>query len=207
MPTVHYISRETLRKHGIEPLQWVVLNSATGSSNSSSNKKRRVTTTNASVTNGTAEVIVDESIRINVTGTAADSGVHQPPYKLTGMDDNNIDAEDKSNIPSPSASSSSRLMDVIQPVSQNCPIIQQMNNFEEECHKASKPKVDKVRQKQKDFFDHIDELKTYKEKHGHLKVRYEKDASLYDFCANVRRSRRAIITGKGKIHTGLMMAE
>jgi hypothetical protein len=204
MPTVHYISRETLRKHGIEPLQWVVMNSASTGSSNSSNKKQRVTTTNASVTNVTDEVIVDGSICINVTGTAADSGVHQPPYKLTGMDDNNIDAEDKSNIPSPSASSSSRLLDDIQPVPQNCPIIQQMDNFEEEeCHEASKPKVDKVRQKQKDFFDHIDELKTYKEKHGHLKVRHEKDASLYDFCANVRRSRRAIITGKGKIYNRL----
>jgi hypothetical protein len=206
MPTVHYISRETLRKHGIEPLQWVVMNSASTGSSNSSNEKRRVTTTNASVANETAEVIVDGSIRMNFTGSAADSGVQQPPSKSIGMDDT-INVEDnKSNIPSSSPSNSK--LNVIHPFHQNRLNIQQMDNFEEEeCHEASKPKVDKVRQKQKDFFDHVDELKTYKEKHGHLKVRYEKDASLYNFCANVRRSqrasRRAIITGKGKIYNRL----
>jgi hypothetical protein len=48
------------------------------------------------------------------------------------------------------------------------------------------------------FFARVDELRAYKAKHGHLNVRCEEDQSLYDLCKNLRESRRAIITGKGK---------
>jgi UPF0288 family protein (methanogenesis marker protein 3) len=43
-------------------------------------------------------------------------------------------------------------------------------------------------------------LKAFKEEHGHLNVQKKQNESLYGFCNNVRRSRRAIITGKGKTH-------
>ena len=46
-------------------------------------------------------------------------------------------------------------------------------------------------------------MKAYKEKHGHLNVLKKEDQSLYDFCDNLRRTRRAILTGKGKIHYSL----
>jgi hypothetical protein len=54
-------------------------------------------------------------------------------------------------------------------------------------------------------FLRVEELRAYKEKQGHLNVRCEEDSSLSDFCDNVRRSQTVIITGKDKIHTGLMM--
>ena len=86
MPTVHYISRETYRKHGIGHIPWELMNSAptAGNSNSSSKKRRVTTTTNAAVTNV-----------INATDTAANSGVQQPPQKSIGMGVNDIDAEDQ----------------------------------------------------------------------------------------------------------------
>ena len=188
MPTVHYISRETLRKHGIGHIPWELMN-----------KKQRVTTTNDAsddVSNVKAEV-VDGTIRVNaaVTAAAKSSEEQQPPsYKSIGMDNINNDAEDNtSNI------SSSKLNDV-QPVQQSCyskeGIIQQMDNLQEdECRKPTVPKLDKSNQK--DFFVRVDKLKAYKEKHGHLDVGYKEDKSLYDFCYNVRLSRRAIISGKG----------
>jgi stalled ribosome alternative rescue factor ArfA len=199
MPTVHYISRETLIKHGIDPLQWELMN----------NKKRRVTTTNdAFATNVKAEV-VDGTIRVNDMGTAAAKREEQQlPYKSTGMDDNiNDDAEDNTgNISSSSSSSTSKLNDV-QPVQQSRyrkeVIIQRMDNLQEdECHKHSETKVDKSKQK-KDFFARVDELKVYKERHGHLNVLQKEDLSLYGFCNKLRGTRRAIISGKGKINYSL----
>ena len=193
MPTVHYISRETLRKHGIDPLQWELL---------LNDKKRRVTTTNDAFATNVKTEVLDGTIRMNDDmGPAPDGGVRQPPFKSTGMDDDNNDAEDNtSNI---SSSSTSKLNDV-QPVQQSRyrkeVIIQQMDNLQEnERIKPSKPKVDKKR----DFFDRVDELKVYKEKHGHLNIRQKEDLSLYGFCNNLRGTQRAIITGKGTIHYSL----
>jgi len=173
------------------------VNSASRGNSNSSKEKRRVTTTNdASVANVKAEVVVlDGSIRINATDTAQDSGVKQPPYKSIGLDDT-INVEDnKSNIPSSEFKFEAECHTTCQ---RNRLIIQQkIDNFEEEeCHEASKPKVDKARQKQKDFFDHVDELKAYKEEHGHLKLKVKEDKSLYNFCRHMREARRAINSGK-----------
>jgi len=55
----------------------------------------------------------------------------------------------------------------------------------------------------KDFFSRVAELKAYKKKHGHLNVRENDSPSLSRFCHNLRGTRRAIITGKGKIHYSL----
>jgi RNA binding exosome subunit len=140
-------------------------------------------------------------------GTAPDSEEQQPPYKSTGMDDNNNDAEDNTgNISSSSSSSTSKLNDV-QPVQQSRyrkeVIIRQMDNLQEdECHEHFEPKVDKSKQK-KDFFSRVDELKVYKERHGHLIMRQKDNQSLYDFCRQLRQSRSALLTGKGKIHYSL----
>jgi hypothetical protein len=176
MPTVHYISRETLRKHGIGHIPLELMN-----------KKQRVTTTNAEV--------VDVTIRVNAAGTAAaKTEKNQPPYKSTDMDNINIDAEDNtSNI---STSSSSKLNDV-QPVQQSryWVLSQQMDNLQEdECRKPSEPKVNKIRTYMMDFFDRVYELKAYKEKHGHLHVGCKEDQSLYNFGCNLRQARK----GKGR---------
>jgi hypothetical protein len=40
------------------------------------------------------------------------------------------------------------------------------------------------------FFDRVDELKAYKEKHGHLNVRQKENQSLYGFCSNMRQARK-----------------
>jgi hypothetical protein len=170
MPTVHYFSRETLRKHGIDPLQWEVTHS----------KKQRATN-DAFVANVKTEVD-DWTIRNNAVGpAAAKSGVQQPPYKSTGMDDNDIDAEDQSH--------------------DGKGIHQKIDNLQDddECpNKPSEQKVHKVKKKSiTDFFRRVDKLRAYKEKHGHLDVGYKDDPNLYGFCNNVRLSRRAIISGKG----------
>ena len=108
----------------------------------------------------------------------------------------NDDAEDNtSNISSSSSSSTSKLNDV-QPVQQSRyrkeVIIQRMDNLQEdECHKHSEPNKSK---QEKNFFSRVDELKAYKDEHGHLNVRQKENQSLYGFCFNVRQSR----IGKGK---------
>jgi hypothetical protein len=83
----------------------------------------------------------------------------------------------------------------LQPVEQShdeLDIDQQMDNLEENDRlKPSKPKVDKSK---RDFFDRVDELKAYKDEHGHLNVRKKENQSLYGFCVYVRQSR----IGKGK---------
>jgi hypothetical protein len=85
----------------------------------------------------------------------------------------------------------------LQPVEQShdeLDIDQQMDNLQEnERLKPSKPKVDKSK---RDFFNRVDQLKAYKDEHGHLNVGFKEDRDLYDFCYNVKRSRK----GKGK-HT------
>jgi hypothetical protein len=43
-------------------------------------------------------------------------------------------------------------------------------------------------------------LKSYKEKHGHLNMQKKVDQHLYNFCKNLRQSRRSITAGNGKIH-------
>jgi hypothetical protein len=53
------------------------------------------------------------------------------------------------------------------------------------------------------FFAQIDELKAYKDKHGHLNMSHKEDRRLYDFCGSLRRSQKAIINGKGKIQYSL----
>jgi hypothetical protein len=60
--------------------------------------------------------------------------------------------------------------------------------------KPSKPNVNKTKQKPNtQFFDRVDELRAYKEKHNHLNVRRKDDESLYDFCSTLRQARK----GKG----------
>jgi hypothetical protein len=86
-------------------------------------------------------------------------------------------------------------------------INQQMDNLVEgQClNLPSEAKADgTVKHKQrKAFFDRVDELKAFKEKHGHLKFHQKDDASLYEFCRNLKRSRSALLTGKGKINNSL----
>ena len=53
------------------------------------------------------------------------------------------------------------------------------------------------------FFAQVEEMKAYKEKHGHLKVCLKENQRLYDFCRHLRQSRRALLTGKGKINNSL----
>ena len=80
----------------------------------------------------------------------------------------------------------------IQPLRQDCSIIHQMDKFGEvERVKPSNPKVNKTKQKPNtQFFDRVEELKAYKEKHGHLIVRQKEDKTLYNFCVNMRQARK-----------------
>jgi hypothetical protein len=85
MPTVHYISRETLRKHGIGHIPWELMNKNATESSDIIKKQKVITTINALVTNVTAEVVdFDGAVRINATGADARGiGEQQPPYSLT----------------------------------------------------------------------------------------------------------------------------
>ena len=181
MPTVHYISRETLKKHGIGHIPWELMNDAltAGNSNSSSKKRRVTTVTDRKKKGG-----------INATDTAANSEVQQPSYKSTGMG-NDINVQESRNIFPPSSSSS--ILNDNQPVQQTRPIIEEIDKIkEDECHEPSNVDKDK-RGQYKSFFARVDELKAYKEKHGHLNVRPKDDQSLYNFCGHVRQAR----IGKG----------
>ena len=134
------------------------------------------------------------------TDTAANSEVQQPSYKSTGMGDD-INVQESRNIFPPSSSSS--ILNDNQPVQQTRPIIEEIDKIkEDECHEPSNVDKDKHRQ-YKSFFARVDELKAYKKKHGHLNIRQKEDISPYNFCYNLRGTRRAIITGKGKIHYSL----
>jgi hypothetical protein len=53
------------------------------------------------------------------------------------------------------------------------------------------------------FFAQVEELRAYKEKHGHLNVLKKEDLSLYGFCYKLRGTQRAIITGKGRSYYSL----
>ena len=92
----------------------------------------------------------------------------------------------------------------LQPVEQShdeLDIVQQMNNLEQnERLKPSYPNAVILKQKNdKGFFSRVDKLGAYKEKHGHLNVREKENQSLYNFCKSLRSTRRAILTGEGKI--------
>jgi hypothetical protein len=162
-----------------------------------------VTTANdaSDAANVKAEVVDGTPIHFNALGTAAAkrNEEQQPPYKSSGMDNINNDAEDKL---SPSSFSSTSKLNDVQPVQV---ISQQMDNLQEdECRKPTVPKRDKSKQRScKDFFSRVDELRVYKEKHGHLNVRKKENESLYDFSKNLRGTRRAINSGNGKIHYSL----
>ena len=166
---MHLISSDMmLRKHGLDHPPWEGTDNSTGSN---SNKKARLTTTDGAIRPEEHNAIA----RAN-----PDSRV-QPPSKTTGMDDNNNDAEDNTgNILSSSSSSTSKLNDV-QPVQQSRyrkeVIIQRMDNLQEdECHKHSEPNKSK---QEKNFFSRVDELKAYKDEHGHLNMRQKENQSLY----------------------------
>jgi hypothetical protein len=47
------------------------------------------------------------------------------------------------------------------------------------------------------FFARVDNLKAYKEKHGHLKVCKKEDKSLHIYCSHMRQARGDVILGKG----------
>jgi RNA binding exosome subunit len=56
------------------------------------------------------------------------------------------------------------------------------------------------RKSDKTFFSRVEKLNVFKEEHGHLNVHQKDSQSLYQFCNNLRNSRRAIIAGEGKIY-------
>jgi hypothetical protein len=55
------------------------------------------------------------------------------------------------------------------------------------------------------FLSRVDELKAFKEMHGHLNVRSNEDMSLYDFCKKVRYSDKLSSLGKARYITHLMI--
>ena len=44
------------------------------------------------------------------------------------------------------------------------------------------------------FFARVEELRAYKEKHGHLNVRSKDDSSLYNYCNNLRQAQKGNLT-------------
>ena len=146
----------------------------------SNNKKRRVRT--IALTNETAGA--DGAIRLEERTNAMDAATKHSLPKSIGATEVAIVS-----ISKPTE------VDTIENEDHNV-TVQQMDNLQEnERIKPSKPKVDKKR----DFCDRVDELKAYKDEHGHLNVRQKENQSLYNFCKNLRGTRRAIILGKGTL--------
>ena len=164
----------------------------------SSNTKQRVRTIASTNVTAEADGAIRPEERINATEyTAADSKRHLLKKNIgatefdsismyTDMD--NINVEDHNNTPSFNTEQND-----IQPLQQDHdekglqPIQQQKN----ESLMPFKPNVDKPNLKRNiDFFDRVDKLRAYKEKHGHLNVREKEDQSLHGFCNNVRRARK-----------------
>jgi hypothetical protein len=169
---MHRISRETLRKHAIDSLPWEGTDDdLTGRTNS--NKKAKMTTNDGAILRPEERNAIARDVSIS-----SDSRVQPPPYKTTGMNSINNDEVEIYNITPSSLFLNSNDIDKFR--------------------KPSEPKVNNMRTNRDDkFFARVDELKAYKDKHGHLNVRKKEDKSLYDFCYNVRRARRDTILGKG----------
>ena len=55
--------------------------------------------------------------------------------------------------------------------------------------KAEEEEVHKKKCTRKSFEQRIDDLRAYKEKHGHVNVKTSEDRSLYEFCSHMRRAR------------------
>ena len=55
--------------------------------------------------------------------------------------------------------------------------------------KKQRTKVVQQKVERKSFAQRIDDLKAYKEKHGHVNVKWNEDKSLYVFCNNMRKAR------------------
>jgi hypothetical protein len=68
---------------------------------------------------------------------------------------------------------------------------------EEEQQEQQEEQAPKKRGKQKTFDDRMEDLKRYKETHGHINVFISKEKTLYQFCANARHARKN--PGKSKI--------
>jgi hypothetical protein len=61
---------------------------------------------------------------------------------------------------------------------------------EEQQQEQQKEQAPKKRGKQKTFDDRMEDLKWYKETHGHINVSISEDKSLNQFCANARHARK-----------------
>ena len=70
---------------------------------------------------------------------------------------------------------------------------------EEFRRKRGRPTKARKESQYRDFFDRVDDLKSFKMKHGHLNINHTKNKSMYKFCYNVRNARRDIMSGKGSI--------
>ena len=49
------------------------------------------------------------------------------------------------------------------------------------------------------FDQRVDDLRVYKEEHGHVNVKHREDKSLYDFCGHIRRARNNPDAGRRKL--------
>ena len=243
MPTVHYISRETLRKHGIDCLPWEI--------------KRDVTPPNKKIKLGdstdvgtiraedllhatrTTDANYDEDDRKPAAVNYLDphAYVHlnrrenniiqqidcvEEVCKSTG--DKNIDESvatdtgniiDKKDDQKSSEVNATPKFDELKIASvkvEQCKDfferVEEISNVDTTPHDDKRTsRVNHIVRRHRNFFDRVDELRAYKEKHGHLNVREKEDQSLYGFCSNVRKSRRAIISGKRRKRTPIKLTE
>jgi len=243
MPTVHYISRETLRKHGIDCLPWEVKKDVTPP-----NKKIKtadstdVGTIRAEVDLLHATRTTDADYLMNMNNDEDDrkpaavnyldphASVHlnrrenniiqqidciEELCKSTG--DKNIDESvlatdtgniiDKKDDQKSSEVNATPKFDELKIASvkvEQCKDlferVEEISNVDTTPHDDKRTsRINHIVRRQR-IFDRVDELRAYKEKHGHLNVREKDSPSLYGFCCNVRQARRAIITGKGRTH-------
>ena len=203
MPTMHRISRETLRKHAIDSLPW----EGTDDYLTESNKKAKMTTNDGAILRPEERNAIARDVSIS-----CDSRV-QPPYKTTGMD--NINNDMRTNRDDSFFARVDELK-AFKVKNGHLNVTTKLDpSLYDFCYNIRRARRDTLMGKGTDrkltkdrtaaldaigfewemgaglcFFDQVGKLKAYKEKHGHLNVSHKEDQSLYRFGYNVRQARK-----------------
>ncbi|KAL7527151.1 hypothetical protein ACHAXR_001833, partial [Thalassiosira sp. AJA248-18] len=177
MPTTHFVSRKFLKENGLENgLPWD-LNSA---------KKANVAAPVAMVDGGLLQIeridtegFMADSAAANGTSTSVGGGLTSLQLVLEPVNEHeNVDRMDECNNAGGTYAESVAA-----------------SIFQKPSNSVNTQDGDKVTQSKgakrptKTFEERIEDLRSYKEKHGHLNVTTREDHSLYNFCLAVRNAR------------------
>jgi hypothetical protein len=112
-----------------------------------------------------------------------ENGLHPTHLNRTTETALRLDVEVPRSDPSDNNGGIPRTMDVATNV---CTLAESLPNLDSTVNNGQKKK----RNMQVRFIDRLEDLKAYKEKHGHLNVSKEDEKSLYHWCNNIKQARR-----------------